>query len=92
MPEEVWSSEENEESAPVWETSAVKVIIGNTVVQRFTERVTAEDIKSVARERDIRRFVVYLVKEDGTEEPLNPSDFPIDPPAVIKILPLEKAG
>jgi len=92
----VWNSEE----APEWEASEpafIRIFIGNEEVDMIDEgdSLTAERVKEIARENDVRRFTVEL-KNLRTKETkaLAPDDFPLtaDDPLELIIKPIEKAG
>jgi len=68
--EEVWTGEE------VWETEApevYKIYLRGEVVKEFDQAITAQDVKEIAKEHGIKKFIV----KDGNGNILTPSDFPV---------------
>ncbi len=81
----------------MWEINedekGVKVYIGREEVGSY-EKVTAEDIKRMARDNDISKFVVtHYYKENGEikQKALSATDFPIQK-GIIVIFSYDEAG
>lgn len=77
---EMWESGEE----PVMETGGVTIVVGDEDEHR--ESVTAADIKEIARENDISRFMVLK----GTTV-LGASDFPVNS-GTLKIVQYNEAN
>jgi hypothetical protein len=70
---EVWTSEP--------EPQKVELYVGDQKVGDY-ETLNAEDVKNVAKERGIKKFIV----QDEWENNLSPSDFPLDPSKTKKVI------